>query len=854
MEQNEALNGQGAADLHKEQTETPNNQSMEMLLQESSGVELPQSGEIRNGMIASIGANQILVSIGAKSEGVIAGRELESLSPEERAALVVGQEVPVYVINPEDENGNVVLSFKRAQEQLTWENVERMLSEEEVIESNVTGFNKGGLIVAVGGLRGFVPASQISMARRAASVGDTPEQRWSKMVGDPISVRIVEVDRERRRLILSERAANTESRQSIKERVISELEVGRTYTGRVTSLADFGAFVNVNGADGLVHLSEISWEHVQHPSEVLEVGQEIKVKVINIDREKRRIGLSLRQLQEDPWQSKVDKFTVGELVEGVITRLTKFGAFARLEGDLEGLIHISEISDHRIEHPKEVLHDGDIKTLRIIRIDTDQHRIGLSLRKVDSGAFADKDFKLLMDDTGEEESVPAEEEVPLVDEAAPPEDVPVPDEAALPEEAPVPDEAALPEEAPVPDQAAPRRGPVLMKPHPRKSCKPEIYGAYRKVRSFFNFLFNLMHLIVDSHEDLAWNMLGFGRDYTRSAHDTRALEVGSPAVKHNGDTMLGYPEYQRGRVAVVFASLFASPARQLEGNWEQVFYPDGDTRAAQRIYRQQLDVYHRLVDAHPDQFRLVSSRVELGLLLEHWRSPAESHPVGLLLLMEGGDAIREPAELAEWWDPGLRLIGPAWAGTRYCGGTKEPGPLTEDGRTLLKAMADFPFMLDLSHMDEPAALEALDIYEGPVVATHGACLALMPGHPTNRLFSDRVLRGLIERDGVIGLAPYNAFLKSGWLRASGSLREEVSLDRFVDHIDHVCQLAGNVRHAGIGSDFDGGFGLQSVPQELDTIADLQKIAGFLQPRGYSDSDLEAILGGNWLRTLQENLP
>ena len=421
MEQNEALHGQGAADLHIDQTETNNSQSMETLLQESSGVELPQPGEIRHGVIASIGPSQILVSIGAKSEGVIAGRELESLSAEERAALVVGQTVPVYVINPEDENGNVVLSFKRAQEQMTWENVERMLAEEEVVESKVTGFNKGGLIVAVGGLRGFVPASQISAARRAASVGDTPEQRWAKMVNDPISVRIVEVDRERRRLILSERAANTESRQSIKERVISELEIGRAYTGRVTSLADFGAFVNINGADGLVHLSELTWERVQHPSEILEVGQEVKVKVINIDRDKKRIGLSIRQLAEDPWQSKIEEFSVGQLVEGVITRLTKFGAFARIEGDLEGLIHISEISDHRIEHPKEVLKDGDVKTLRIIRIDTDQHRIGLSLRKVDSGAFADKDFKQLMADTAEESASP-EGTAPLA-QAAPPEDI-----------------------------------------------------------------------------------------------------------------------------------------------------------------------------------------------------------------------------------------------------------------------------------------------------------------------------------------------------------------------------------------------------------------------------------------------
>ncbi|NTV37983.1 MAG: S1 RNA-binding domain-containing protein, partial [Anaerolineales bacterium] len=171
------------------------------------------------------------------------------------------------------------------------------------------------------------------------------------------------------------------------------LEVGKVYAGKVTSVADFGAFVNVNGADGLVHLSEISWERVTHPSEVLEVGQEVQVKVINIDHEKKRIGLSIRALENDPWQRKVEKFKVGQLVEGVITRLTKFGAFARLEGDLEGLIHISEISETRIEHPKEKLHEGDVLTLRIIRIDEDQRRIGLSLRKVDSGAYKDLDFK-----------------------------------------------------------------------------------------------------------------------------------------------------------------------------------------------------------------------------------------------------------------------------------------------------------------------------------------------------------------------------------------------------------------------------------------------------------------------------
>jgi small subunit ribosomal protein S1 len=396
-DQNQALPAEGS-DAHQqgEQSTNNNNQTMESLLQEQDlNVDLPQSGEIRPGIIASISPSQILVSIGAKSEGVVSGRELEQLTAEERDELKVGQEVHVYVINPEDANGNVVLSLKRAQEQIAWDNVERLVSSDEVVESKVMGFNKGGLIVGVEGLRGFVPSSQISAMRRSQSTGDTPEQRWQKMIGQPITVRVIEVDRERRRLILSERAASTESRQSIKERVIEELEEGKVYTGRVTSLANFGAFININGADGLVHLSELSWDHIDHPREVLEVGQEIKVKVINVDREKKRIGLSVRALQEDPWRSRVEKYSVGQLVEGVITRLTKFGAFARLEGDIEGLIHISEIADHRIEHPKEVLKEGEVKSLRVIRIDPDQHRIGLSLRKVDSAAFADKDFKLL---------------------------------------------------------------------------------------------------------------------------------------------------------------------------------------------------------------------------------------------------------------------------------------------------------------------------------------------------------------------------------------------------------------------------------------------------------------------------
>jgi len=418
-DQNQPLPAKGSNNgTQGEPSSNNNNQTMESLLKEQDlNIDLPQSGEIRKGTIASVSSSQLLVSIGAKSEGVVSSRELDQLSADERDALEVGQEIHVYVISPEDANGNVVLSLKRAQEQLSWENVEKLLEDSDVIESKIIGFNKGGLIASVESLRGFIPSSQISALRRTQATGDTPEQRWQKMVGQPISVRVIEVDRERRRLILSEKAASNESRQSIKERVLEELVEGEVYTGRVTSVANFGAFINLNGADGLVHLSEISWDHIEHPREVLEVGQEVDVKVINIDREKKRIGLSIRALQEDPWKARLEKYSVGQLVEGVITRLTKFGAFARLEGEIEGLIHISELSENRIEHPKEVLKEGDVKSLRVIRIDPDQRRIGLSLRKVDSAAFADKDFKMMMD-SDNDPFAPADEQQPESDSSS----------------------------------------------------------------------------------------------------------------------------------------------------------------------------------------------------------------------------------------------------------------------------------------------------------------------------------------------------------------------------------------------------------------------------------------------------
>jgi membrane dipeptidase len=315
--------------------------------------------------------------------------------------------------------------------------------------------------------------------------------------------------------------------------------------------------------------------------------------------------------------------------------------------------------------------------------------------------------------------------------------------------------------------------------------------------------------------------------------------------------LLGWPDYQRGHVAVVFSTLFVTPARRREGDWDKQAY--ADFNQAHRLYRRQLDTYHELADRYSDQFRLIASRADLETVLSHWANAgAESHPVGLVPLMEGAEGVRSPSELDEWWEGGVRIIGPAWAGTRYCGGTREPGPLTDDGHVLLKAMAGIGFTLDLSHMDELSAFQSLDTYAGPIIASHANAAAMVPGYSGNRLLPDEVIKGLIARDGIIGVIPYCRFLEAGWKR--GDRRDEITLETLSAHIDHICQIAGDARHAALGSDFDGGFGLDSAPADMDTVADLQKLGPILSAKGYNAEDVAAILGENWLRHLRTNLP
>ena len=377
-----------------------NAKAMAELLENAYTFRMPNRGDILEGTVVKIDPDQILVDIGFKSEGVVPGAELERIKPE---TIKVGDQVLVYVVNPEDKSGNVVLSLIRAQLERDWRNAEKLFESGEIFEATVSGYNRGGLIVRLGKVRGFVPASQLSTATREGNE-EVQSDDLAKLVGQKLKLKIIELDRGRNRLILSERAAIREWRRQQKERLLAELQEGDIVRGAVSSLCDFGAFVDLGGADGLIHLSELSWGRVSHPSEVLQVGDEVEVYVLKVDRKERRIGLSLKRLQPDPWSQVEEKYSVGQLVEGTITKLTNFGAFARLKDDeIEGLIHISELSDERVTHPREVVKEGDVLTLRIIRIDPERRRMGLSLRKVASAEYADLDWRAELDAYSQEE-------------------------------------------------------------------------------------------------------------------------------------------------------------------------------------------------------------------------------------------------------------------------------------------------------------------------------------------------------------------------------------------------------------------------------------------------------------------
>ncbi|MEN8097523.1 MAG: S1 RNA-binding domain-containing protein [Chloroflexota bacterium] len=360
----------------------------------SNSFDVPVRGEIRTGTVVTNEKNEILIDISAKSEGVIDRREVEGMTDSDRKELKVGQQVSVFVVNPEDRDGYTILSISRAEEELDWQRAEELKESKDVFEGIVTDFNKGGVLVKIGRLRGFVPASQLDSNRNDIGHGPTPEERWGNLMGKTVRCKVIEVDRDRNRLILSERYAVKEWRDSQREKLIDELKEGDTRDGRVINLADFGAFVDIGGADGLVHISELSWKRVNHPSEVVQVGEQVEVYILNVDRERQRIGLSIKRCLPDPWAQIEEEYRVGTLVEGTVTKLTKFGAFAQIKGQdhIEGLIHISELSSEHVEHPSSIVQEGDTLPMRVIRLDSEHRRLGLSLKQVASDEFEDHDW------------------------------------------------------------------------------------------------------------------------------------------------------------------------------------------------------------------------------------------------------------------------------------------------------------------------------------------------------------------------------------------------------------------------------------------------------------------------------
>lgn len=381
-------------------------------------------GELVEATILETSPVFIRVQLGEHGEGTIPGGELERMSQKALAALKVGMPLTVFVVNPRAKEGGALVSINRAEEELDWQRAETFKTSQEVYETRVAGYNKGGLIVKFGRLRGFVPQSQMNADRRRSDDSETAEARWGKMVNEPIVVKVMEVDKSRNRLILSERSAARESREKRKETLISQLTVGETRTGRVVSLEDFGAFIDIGGAEGLVHTTELSWHHVTHPRQFLEAGQTIEVRVISVDPVAKRIGLSLKALEMDPWDRVATEYNTGQLVKAKVTKLTKFGAFAEIDGlpEIEGLIHISELSDRRVLHPKEVVNEGDELTLRIVKMDIANRRLGLSLKKVNSPEYLDSDWDLedrseaAVDETPATLEAPAEPEAPEVPE------------------------------------------------------------------------------------------------------------------------------------------------------------------------------------------------------------------------------------------------------------------------------------------------------------------------------------------------------------------------------------------------------------------------------------------------------
>jgi small subunit ribosomal protein S1 len=356
-------------------------QDLGQFLTEEYAVVEPRYGDLCKGVIITVEESGLLVDFGFKREGFVPADDLEHLDEETRSSISPGAEVPVFVVRARTRDGLPTLSIQQAQQYEHWLKAEEMLASNELYEGEVAGCNRGGLIVRFGDIRGFVPTSQVvGMPRRLPD--DERRRRLEAMVGRRIGLRVIEVDRGRRRLIFSQRRAYREWQERRRQQTMAELTEGEVRKGIVTDLTSFGAFVDLGGADGLVHVSELSWRRVNHPREVVRSGQEVEVYVLGVDRQRKRIALSLKRLQPDPWTVVDDEYRVGQLVNGRVTRVLDFGAFVELDTGIEGLLHVSEMIGTPELQPADVVRPKDQIVLKVIRIDSGRKRIGLSAKQV----------------------------------------------------------------------------------------------------------------------------------------------------------------------------------------------------------------------------------------------------------------------------------------------------------------------------------------------------------------------------------------------------------------------------------------------------------------------------------------
>jgi small subunit ribosomal protein S1 len=333
-----------------------------------------EEGEVVTGRVVRIDKDEVLVDIGYKSEGVIPSGELsirKSVDPREEVQL--GEEVDAIVLTKEDQDGRLIMSKKRARFEKAWRRIEAAAESGQPVEGNVIEVVKGGLIIDLG-VRGFLPASLVDI-RRVPNLDE--------YMGTKIETKVIELNRSRNNVVLSRRAVLEEERKEVRQQILDRLQPGLVVEGQISNIVDFGAFVDLDGIDGLIHISELSWSHVNHPSEILNIGDTVQVKVLDIDRDRQRISLGLKQTQEDPWQRIVDTYNVGDELEGTVTKVVTFGAFVEILDGVEGLVHISELAVHHVESPREVVHPGDEIRVKILEIDSERRRLSLSAKRVE---------------------------------------------------------------------------------------------------------------------------------------------------------------------------------------------------------------------------------------------------------------------------------------------------------------------------------------------------------------------------------------------------------------------------------------------------------------------------------------